>query len=398
MIVWHLDTLTHWSPDSLQAIHTIQFDPNSPTSSIPFTFLLKLQAIVLHMCKLPWRIFLRHSQTTLTKFTLASHMTTPKKTVTWEDASVNYSLPNATASMSKMIDLLVLNTSSASYFAWKQNNGLPGRSAVLFEFLNASCYTSSSKGKTQAPPPATTVAVTSAASPAPEVSAVFSAPAKTVVAAVGYGVYFPSALIAVVILMVFEALGSSLKLVNRKPALIILEILSFSLAVLCFSLIYVAKVRVGVCLLMYFFWGFVGLGTVIFRMCDLYLKFCVTNLLNQRVKAKPGASLLLMSQKWWIRNRRIFSKKRFVIPIIFAYALLGLCFVFAVMSNSLEKFNSTSVLDLRDLYMLGVLGALFHWISIAVGCVYLGIKIRNAGKETLGIKRELSLKVVSAIL
>jgi hypothetical protein len=133
-------------------------------------------------------------------------------------------------------------------------------------------------------------------------------------------------------------------------------------------------------------------------MADLFIALVVSQYF-QSVNVNLQLTLSAPErQNWWIKNRRLFGANRALI-ISFLYASLSAGFVYGVLY--LMDFDTTGLTWsdlLRSYYLRGAYGALFHYVTCGIACLYLGYKIKYAGEETIGVKRELSLKLVGAFI
>eukprot|EP00475_Leptophrys_vorax_P010946 TRINITY_DN17496_c0_g1_i1.p1 TRINITY_DN17496_c0_g1~~TRINITY_DN17496_c0_g1_i1.p1 ORF type:complete len:703 (-),score=150.73 TRINITY_DN17496_c0_g1_i1:33-2114(-) len=224
--------------------------------------------------------------------------------------------------------------------------------------------------------------------------------ADSIVATAGYSVYFPSSLVGMIFLMASQAMRYDVKWIKRNPLLVTIEMTSFTLSVLFFSLFYIAhgRVRAGAAVSMYFFFGFIGLATVFFRLCHLQIEFQkVKLLLRMHGGHKIGQqSAGQLAASPWIKLRHFFESWRAII-IILIFSLIAII-VTQVEMQGCPKNEMNDVDALRDCYSRGSKPAAFFWIVMtATSCVF-GFNLGYEGKESLGIKRELELKVVGGIL
>jgi hypothetical protein len=221
-----------------------------------------------------------------------------------------------------------------------------------------------------------------------------------VVNSVGVAVFVPSSIFGMFLLMLSDTMNLGLSFLKRKRILIIAEISSFTLSVICFSMPYLTQTEMNIqqTVLGFFFFGFFGLSIVFFRMADLYIALVVSQYFHS---VNVNSQLTLSAperQSWWIKNRRFFGTKQALL-ISFLYAVFSTGFVHMIFSlMPLDTAVRTWSDLLRAYYLRGAYAALFHYVTCGMACVYLGYKIKFAGEETIGVKRELSLKLVGAFI
>eukprot|EP00475_Leptophrys_vorax_P024618 TRINITY_DN3400_c0_g1_i1.p1 TRINITY_DN3400_c0_g1~~TRINITY_DN3400_c0_g1_i1.p1 ORF type:complete len:668 (-),score=164.24 TRINITY_DN3400_c0_g1_i1:66-2069(-) len=210
------------------------------------------------------------------------------------------------------------------------------------------------------------------------------------------GIFLPSVLFGIVMFIRFRRHPM---IDRRKPELVLFEITFFTLSFLAYSLPFIigdsAVFHAGAIVVINALCGWIGFFTAIYRLADLSLTLKITGEMGKT--GLLNLKDMLLKENVWVKFRKY---RRF--PYSYVTILLVSCVMYSPMFFSVWSVSRKDEMSIDALNYVYVHQELILVCSMyAGGCALaagLYWKVRTLGKESLGIVRELHVKIFVLVM